>query len=88
MQRSKFRKLQKKERSTEHVNIVLTDLDGIDKKIGLVLNKFISLWRLSACKPTYKDSKEEELYLNEIINEIEEKRRILIEWSNKIRVGK
>lgn len=79
-----------KPRDIEHVYSVLTDLDGIDEEKGEVLNKLVSLWQLIAFaqQRTKRVTKELRQDQDERMKEIEEKRKILVNWANKIRVGK
>lgn len=61
-------------RSVEHVNSVLSDVDGIDKEIGVVMRKFVELWR----KP--------KIEVDDIVtvsDEIEKNEKILTAWVNK-----
>lgn len=77
-------------RSQEHVNSVLTDLDGVDRHMGKTLNRFVALWGLlvpELQKDKAKERKEEYDYLMGMLHEVEEKRKILAEWANRIRVG-
>ena len=79
-------------RNREHVNSVLTDLDGVSKDMGIVLNRFVSLWGhiidlVSQSSDTGVNRVSRLRDLKETMDEIEEKRKILVEWANKIRAG-
>lgn len=77
-------------KSQERVMSVLTDLDGVDIRMGKELNRFVALWGLlvpELQKDKAKERKEEYDYLMGMLHEIEEKRKILAEWANRIRVG-
>lgn len=75
-------------RDMEHVNGTLTNLDGIDTEIGAVMNSFVNLWgRLVEQSEELEQNKDKSKFYIEMLNEIEKKRKILVIWANKIRVG-
>jgi hypothetical protein len=77
-------------RDHEHVNSTMTDLDGVDRKMGVALNRFVTLWGLIIYE-TQKDkrnaSKEDYAYFKGLLDEVQEKRKILVGWANKMRAG-
>jgi hypothetical protein len=76
-------------RDTEHVNSVLTDLEGIDQNMETVMNNFVNLWRKitedSANSARSEDSKRDLIEMN---HNMEKDRKILVAWANKIRFRK
>lgn len=76
-------------RDIEHINSILTDLEGIDKKMEIIMNGFVNLWE-RIIEHSKKTGQEEtgRKYYAEMLNDIEEKRKKLTFWANKIRVGK
>lgn len=76
-------------RDMEHVHSVLTNVEGLDKEIEAVMNSFVSKWQmLVTMKNTNDLSNDGVKYTAELMADVEENRKILVEWSNKIRVGK
>lgn len=65
----------------------MTDLDGVDVEMGKALNKFVSLWRLLAAFNKEPMSRDASTDYKEMQDEVEEKRKILTVWENKIRTG-
>jgi len=76
-------------RDIEYANGVLTDLDGVDEKMGICMNSFVNLWNriIGASKQT-EQSERGEKYLINMLNEIEINRKELSTWANKLRAGK
>lgn len=74
-------------RKSEHVNSVLTDLDGVDNEIGKIMNSFVSKWRIIVDRynQTNQDDTAAAIHLVDMLNEIELKRKLLVDWANKIR---
>ena len=73
----------------KQVYATMTDLDGINTKLGKNLNKFISAWTLYAYSIQQGDKDYRDIeYRSSLYNEIAEGRKIIIEWANKIRVGR
>jgi hypothetical protein len=75
-------------RDMEHVNSVLTDLDGVDKKMGKTMNSFINSWQLLV--EFYQEGgshHEEREFFNDLLKDAEENRKTLVGWANKIRAG-
>lgn len=81
-------------RDWEHVNSVLTDVEGVDEKMGVVMAEFLEL-----CQDVFEDylaergdlpergvSTAKEKFQN--YQKVENKRKILVKWSNKLRTGK
>ncbi len=78
----------KASRNTEHVNSVLTNLDGVDEKMEVVMNSFVSLWgRLVEHSGKAEQGEPGRKHYVEMLNEVEQKRKILVAWANKIRAG-
>lgn len=76
-------------RDMEHVNSVLTNLDGIDAEMGVVMNSFVSLWgRLVEQSGMAEQDEVGRRHYVEMLSEVEQKRKILVAWANRIRVGK
>jgi hypothetical protein len=76
-------------RDMEHIHSVLTNVEGFDKKVEVVMNSFISKWQmLVTMKNTKGLNNDGAKYTAELMIEIEKDRKTLIEWANKIRVGK
>lgn len=76
-------------RNIEYVNSVMTDLDGVNEKMGAHMNSFINLWgRILDASQKKNQQEVEQKYFIEMLSEIEDKRKLLIAWANKIRVGK
>jgi hypothetical protein len=74
-------------RDMEHINSVLTDLDGVDKKMGETMNSFVSLWRDCVRAQQTVLGVYAGRHYKEILGEVEEKRITLVAWANKIRAG-
>lgn len=78
----------KTSRNTEHVNSVLTNLDGVDEKMGVVMNSFVSLWgRLVDYSEDTRQGESGIRHYAEMLNDVEQKRKTLVTWANKIRAG-
>lgn len=77
-------------RDMERIFSVVTDVDGINKDMGKVLNRFVTLWQLLAKRrpATREYSHDENSNYQEMSDEIEKKRKILVKWSSGIRRGK
>lgn len=73
-------------RDYEHVLSVITNVKGIDKTKGAIMNKFVSLWVLITFIKRPKMTNEDVEFDFELKNEIEEKKEILMEWANNIRL--
>lgn len=73
-------------RSIEHVYSVLTDLEGINKKMSIEMEKFVSSWQIMT-NPNDIPFSDKGKYFPDELNRAEEKRKTLIEWANKIRTG-
>ncbi len=70
-------------REMEDIYSVLTDLEGIDKKMSVEMEKFVSSWGL-----IIEHSKSHgAAFLKENLDRVEKKRKILVAWANKIRAG-
>lgn len=75
-------------RDMEDIYGVLTDLEGIDKDMEIVMNNFVNLWgRMIDVRNKENPTKEDNKHFAEMLKEIEEKRKILTAWANKVRVG-
>ena len=76
-------------RDDEHVNSVMTDLDGIDEEMGVVMNRLVASWRLNTDpkKLDFHYPLESEKDHIERNRQIETDRNILVAWANKIRAG-
>ena len=72
-------------RDMEHVNSVLTDLEGINKSMSVEMEEFISSWR--SIRPV-GDVFMAAIFEQKQLDRADEKRKILIAWANKIRTGK
>lgn len=73
----------------EDVNSTMTDLDGIDEKLGAKMTEMIASWGTFARERgnggnTGDDAK----FLKEQFDRAETNRVILIDWANKVRNGK
>lgn len=76
-------------RGMEHIHSVLTNVEGLDKKIEPVMNSFVSKWQMLVTMQTTKAlSNDGEKYIGELMANIEENRKVMVAWANKIRVGK
>ena len=75
-------------RDIEHVNSVLTNVEGINSNMEAIMNRFISLWQLIAQISQSHLGKEETKDLREMLKEVEEKRKRLVDWANSIRIGR
>ena len=53
-----------------------------------IMNRFISLWQLIAQISQSHLGKEETKDLREMLKEVEEKRKRLVDWANSIRIGR
>ncbi len=75
----------KQPREIEDINSALTDLDGIDLEMGKVFNNFVTDWGLISGEKvrTYSDFDDKE-YLAELRNDVEKKRKTLVDWAAKI----
>jgi len=75
-------------RDMEHINSVLTDLEGIDKDMSVEMEKFSTSWQLIPRERSRGDlSSDDARFLKSNIDRAERKRKILISWANKIRAG-
>ena len=67
------------------INATLTDLEGINTEIEKIANSFVSSWQIiySLVRPGM--SSDERKHLVELLDEIEIKRKELVNWANKLR---
>lgn len=63
-------------RSREHINSVLTDVESVDKEMGIVMTRFVELW-IATIRARFHNK--------DMFNEIEEKKKILKVWALKNR---
>lgn len=76
-------------RDIEHINSVLTDVEGVDKKMVLTMTSLISLWgRIIEHSEKSNQSNASEGHYVEMLRDVEEKRKVIITWANKIRAGR
>lgn len=73
-------------RDLEHVQIVQTDVSGVDAEIGKVFADFVELWKNMSMPHLPRSVMFHKM--TEWNKEIHEKRLILNNWTNKIRTGK
>jgi hypothetical protein len=75
-------------REMEDINSTLTDLEGVDKEMETIMNSFVNLWgRLVEASGKAGQGEAGQRHFIEMSNDIEEKRKALITWANRIRVG-
>lgn len=73
----------------KHVNSILSNLEGIDENMCKNMEEFISSWGTFARERTRKGLLPDDVrFLKEQLDRAEERRKILINWANKIKVGK
>jgi len=73
-------------REMEHVNSVMTDLEGIDKEMEEAMVKMVSSWGTVAREKTKGNlSPYDVKFIKDQLDRAEENRKILIGWANKIR---
>lgn len=76
-------------REMEDIYSALTDLEGIDKKMNGEMEKFVSSWGTFARERSKKNlSPDDVKFAKSELDRVEEKRKILVTWANKIRAGK
>lgn len=71
---------QHRPRDMEHINHVISDVEGVDKEMGKLFEKFISDWVEGAINGNGVEGIE-----NPSETRADEKREILEEWANKFR---
>lgn len=69
-------RFQYKPRNMEHINHVVSDVEGVDKEMGMVINKFIVAWH---------ECSNMSLPIPVSVRIAEKYRATLEEWANKIR---
>jgi len=77
-------------RDIEHINSVTIDTLGIDKKVGTQMKEFIDMWIgvnsfIKEHPPNTVPNVEKR---DRIVKEITIRKEILVDWANKIRIGK
>jgi len=76
-------------RGPEHVNITITDLDGVDSEMGVIFNSFVNLWnRIGEQFGDKNKGVEQTKNYIEMTNQEDVYRVKLTNWTNKIRSGK
>lgn len=76
-------------RNGEHVNSILTDLDGVDEKMGVHMSSFVNLWgMIIEASNQVGQGESGGRHFVQMLQEVEEKRKVLEDWSNKIKTGK
>ncbi len=75
-------------RDIESINSVLTDVEGVDKEIELIMNNFVNLWgRIVEQSQKSNMDKDETRHLVKMLNDVEKDRKKLTSWSNQLRAG-
>jgi hypothetical protein len=78
-------------RDIEHINSVLTDIEGIDSAQEKILTSFVSRWQIININAQTGNNGLNKLKTEDfvtMINDNEESRKELVSWANTIRVGK
>jgi len=77
-----------KPREMEDIYSALTDLEGIDKEMALNMDQFVSSWQFISRIQKLDSLRGDKKLFKEHFDRVEKKRKILVAWANKIRVGK
>jgi hypothetical protein len=76
-----------KPREMEDIYSALTDLEGINKEMALNMDQFVSSWQFISRIQKLDSLRGDKKLFKEHFDRVEEKRKILVDWANKIRVG-
>ncbi len=74
-------------REMEDIYSAITDLEGIDKKMGAAMEKFISSWYFIKEHQRSNSNHDDAKFLKENLDRVERERKVLVTWANKIRTG-
>ncbi len=75
-------------RDIEDVNSVLTDLEGVDKAMSVEMEKLVSSWQSVVLERSKGELSAEDVnFVKSQRDHAEEKRKILVAWTNRIRAG-